>query len=71
MANTSSAKGNPASHRMTNVRLKARRSEAWLRGEQRKEKNRAANEALHKAKVANGGLGKRELRRLASGKRKG
>jgi hypothetical protein len=56
---------------MTNVRLKARRSESWLRGEQRKEKNRKANEALHKAKVANGGLGKRDLRRLASGKRKG
>lgn len=70
MANTSSSKGNPASHRMGNVRLKSRRAESWARGEKRKDANRKKNEALHKEKVANGGLGKRELRRIASGVRK-
>lgn len=36
MANQNSAKGNPASKRMGNPKLKARRAASWLRGEQRK-----------------------------------
>ncbi len=36
----------------------------------RKERNRLVNESLHKAKVAAGGLGRRELRRIKSGVRK-
>lgn len=70
MANTSSAKGNPASHRMGNLRLKSRRAESWSRGERRKEARRKFFEALHKERMENGGLGRRERRRLAAGIRK-
>lgn len=54
---TSSAKGNPASHRMSNAAYKARRAAAWLRGQKRKEANRAAqNERTseNKRRRANG-----------------
>lgn len=44
MANQNSSKGNPASHRMSNPRRKARRAECWLRSQKRKERNRDANE---------------------------
>lgn len=70
MANTSSSKGNPASHRMGNLRLKSRRQESWNRAQKRKDANRAKNEALHAEKKANGGLGRRERRRIAAGIRK-
>lgn len=44
MANTSSAKGNPASHRMSNMNLKARRQRCWNNGQARKERNRKLNQ---------------------------
>lgn len=37
-----SSKGNPASHRMSNPNLKARRARSWLAGERRKEARRKA-----------------------------
>lgn len=36
MANQNSAKGNPASKRMSNSNLKARRERSWKRGQERK-----------------------------------
>lgn len=36
MAQASSSKGNPASKRMSNKNLKARREASWLRGQKRK-----------------------------------
>lgn len=36
MANTNSAKGNPASKRMTNAQRKTRRERSWRNGEERK-----------------------------------
>lgn len=45
MANTNSSKGNPASHRMGNQNLKARRAASWNRAQQKKDANRRANEA--------------------------
>lgn len=50
MANSSSAKGNPASTRMGNAALKSRRAASWARGEKRKA---ARREAQHKREVAN------------------
>jgi hypothetical protein len=44
MATAKSAKGNPASHRMGNDKLKARRARSWARGQVRKAENRKANE---------------------------
>lgn len=44
MATSKSAKGNPATHRMGNANLKARRARSWARGEARKQANRKANE---------------------------
>jgi hypothetical protein len=43
MANTSSAKGNPASHRMSNKNLQAKRQRCWNNGQRRKDLNRAEN----------------------------
>lgn len=45
MATNKSGKGNPASHRMGNKELKARRERCWRNGEKRKDARRAANEA--------------------------
>lgn len=44
MSGQSSNKGNPASHRMTNPNLKARRARSWAAGQKRKEANRRAQE---------------------------
>lgn len=44
MANDNSAKGNPASHRMSNPNHKAVRAVCWQRGEKRKAKRREENE---------------------------
>ncbi len=51
MAGQNSNKGNPASKRMSNPRLKARRAECWKRGEARKASRRAAQEVRHQANV--------------------
>lgn len=40
MANTSSAKGNPASHRMSNKNLQAKRERSWKNGQKRKEERK-------------------------------
>lgn len=50
--NDSRLKGNPAAKRMGNARLKARRAESWARGQEKKAKNRAENEARHQANLA-------------------
>lgn len=42
--NQTSNKGNPASHRMTNPNLKARRARSWAAGQKRKEARRRAQE---------------------------
>lgn len=47
MSNQSSAKGNPASHRMSNAALKERRKSAWVRGEKRKEMRFRMQEEAH------------------------
>ena len=46
----SKTKGNPASHRMSNDNLKARRKRSWARGQKRKE---ARREAQAKREAAN------------------
>lgn len=46
-------KGNPAHKRMGNAHLKIRRERSWARGEKKKEKNRAENNAR---RVANDAL---------------
>lgn len=51
MAGNKSAKGNPASKRMSNPRLKARRAECWARGEAKKKKNREEQEAHRRANL--------------------
>jgi hypothetical protein len=43
--NSASAKGNPASKRMSNPALKSRRERSWKRGQARKLVNRQANQA--------------------------
>lgn len=45
MASNKSAKGNPASHRMSNANLKARRQRSWKNGEERKVERRAEQQA--------------------------
>lgn len=45
MSNPSSLKGNPASKRMSNANLKARRASSWNAGEQRKKDRNAAQDA--------------------------
>lgn len=44
MAGNNASKGNPASKRMMNPRLKEKRAASWARGERRKKEHRAANE---------------------------
>lgn len=46
-------KGNPASKRMSNAHLAIRRERSWARGEKKKERNRAENNAQ---RVANDAL---------------
>jgi hypothetical protein len=50
----SKTKGNPAHHRMSNDRLKARRARSWARGEARKEARRQAQAAAHARNLARG-----------------
>lgn len=45
MATQKSSKGNPASHRMANANLKARRERSWRRGQERKTARREAQAA--------------------------
>lgn len=49
MANSQSNKGNPASKRMTNTKLQARRQRSWLAGQQRKATRVAAQKAREQA----------------------
>lgn len=49
MADSQGSKGNPASKRMVNANLKAKRARSWLRGEACKKAHAAANEARRKA----------------------
>lgn len=49
MANQNSAKGNPASKRMTNPKRKAKRERSWKKRQEVKAKNIAANERRRKA----------------------
>jgi len=51
MSNQSSAKGNPASHRMSNPRRKARREACWARGQKRKQARKQAADAAQKRNV--------------------
>ena len=70
MANSQSvSKGNGASTRMSNPKHGITRARSWTRGKVRSGKHTAANFALHQEKVANGGLGRRERRRIESGVR--
>lgn len=48
MANTSSSKGNPASHRMSNKHLQEKRKSCWANGEKRKKVRRDLNDAAWK-----------------------
>ena len=74
MANTNSAKGNPASTRMSNPKYKAKRASNKIKNENAKARglistSEAKNLALHYLKVENKGLGQREVRRILTGKR--
>ena len=75
MAAQQGGKGNPASKRMSNPKLKERRASSWRRteaakaaGTHRTVKNRARNEVLAAIAAENFGLGQREVRRIRSGK---
>lgn len=48
MAGGNSAKGNPATHRMSNPKRKARREACWARGQKRKQERQKATEAAAK-----------------------
>jgi hypothetical protein len=54
---------------MSNPKHGIVRTRSWAKGQARKAKRIAANLALHQEKVANGGLGRRERRRIESGVR--
>jgi hypothetical protein len=74
MANQNSAKGNPASTRMSNPKYKAKRAANKIKNENAKARGlvttkEAKNLALHNLKVENKGLGQREVRRILTGKR--
>jgi hypothetical protein len=63
-------KGNPASKRIGNAKLKARRQSSWNRAQVKKQRNRELNEAQHKINLELKELGiptphevKKELRR--------
>lgn len=44
---SSTSKGNPASHRMSNLQLKTKRAASWARGQRKKpERIKAASEAM-------------------------
>lgn len=76
MSNQNSAKGNPASKRMSNPKRATRRQASYVRaaqakarGDHPKVRRARANEALHQERIRNYGLGRRERRRLVSGVR--
>jgi hypothetical protein len=46
-----SAKGNPASHRMSNKERKIRRQSSWARGEKRKDERRKTQQEAEKRNV--------------------
>ena len=50
-------KGNPASHRMSNVNLQARRERCWSRGQKRKDARQKLQEAAAKRNVQLRSLG--------------
>lgn len=77
MAAQQGGKGNPASKRMSNPKLKERRARSWARTERAKHDGthptclrRQKNEALHDLRVQNNNLGQREVRRAMAGIRK-
>ena len=80
MANANSAKGNPASHRMSNPNNKLRRVRNSAKNNNKNkhdgnvgvsnQKNLNKNNKMHDLKVENFGLGQREVRRILSGKNK-
>lgn len=51
MAGQGNTKGNPASHRMSNPRLKTRREQSWRNGQARKTARREAQEERHRENV--------------------
>jgi aspartate/methionine/tyrosine aminotransferase len=70
MAGNNGGKGNPASHRMSNPKRKARREASWNRAQVKKRHNRELNEAQHKINLELKSLGlptphelKKEIRR--------
>ncbi len=52
MASQNGGKGNPASHRMSNPKLKERRAKSWARGERRKVERNKRNEERMKRNQA-------------------
>ncbi|GAK61792.1 hypothetical protein U27_02625 [Candidatus Vecturithrix granuli] len=78
MANANSAKGNPASHRMSNPNNKLRRVRNSAKNSNKNkhdgnvgrsnQNNLNKNNKLHDLKVENFGLGQREVRRILTGK---
>jgi len=70
-------KGNPASHRMSNASLKARRERSWYSGQRRRQRNREqqrVREIANKARLTAGeplpwevACAERHARRLAAG----
>lgn len=51
MAGQNGSKGNPATKRMSNPKLKEKRARSWARGEKRKLVHYAKNEARHAANL--------------------
>ncbi len=47
-------KGNPASHRMSNANLKAKRAASWSRGEKRKLERAAKQKVAHQVNQSTG-----------------
>lgn len=70
MASSNSAKGNPASTRMSNSRRKARRAECWARSEKRKKALRETQEAAHKRNLATIAAGGKTPWQLAKARRR-
>jgi hypothetical protein len=52
MANGNSAKGNPASHRMSNANRKAKRAERWAKARKRRDLANQANAQREQANTA-------------------
>lgn len=54
MSNQNSSKGNPASKRMSNAKLKVRRAFSWARGEARKAARRKVQDEAHRRNLTTG-----------------